>query len=166
MIDPNGYRPGVVMIISNDQGQLLWARRVGQNAWQFPQGGMKRDETPEEAMYRELFEEVGLQKEDVSIIASTSRWLRYRLPRPMVRHYARPVCIGQKQKWFLLKLESNENRINFNTTEKPEFDKWCWVNYWQPLKEVIAFKRKVYRLALEEFAPILRPSEPAPENLF
>ena len=60
MIDEHGYRPNVGIIICNAMGQVLWARRIGQNAWQFPQGGIKRGESPEKALYRELQEEVGL----------------------------------------------------------------------------------------------------------
>ena len=104
MIDAEGFRPNVGIIIANDEGQVLWARRNGHEAWQFPQGGINAGESPEQAMYRELWEEVGLEKQDVRILAQTRGWLRYRLPRRYVRHDSAPVCIGQKQKWFLLKL--------------------------------------------------------------
>ena len=86
MIDPEGYRANVGIIISNVKGRLLWARRVGgMNAWQFPQGGIKRGESPEEALYRELLEEVGLRPDDVRILDVTRGWLKYRLPRRLVR---------------------------------------------------------------------------------
>ena len=112
MIDEHGYRPNVGIIICNAMGQVLWARRIGQNAWQFPQGGIKRGESPEKALYRELQEEVGLLPEHVQIIGSTRGWLRYRLPKRMVRRDKRPVCVGQKQKWYLLKLLAEESEIN------------------------------------------------------
>ena len=131
------------------------ARRVGQDAWQFPQGGIKAQESPEAALYRELQEEVGLEPEDVEILGCTRGWLRYRLPKRMIRHNSKPVCVGQKQKWFLLKLTSSENRIRFDHTEKPEFDGWRWVSYWYPLGQVVPFKRDVYRRAMKELAPIL-----------
>ncbi len=164
MIDVDGYRPNVGIILSNGAGQLLWARRIGQDAWQFPQGGIGENESPEEAMYRELREEVGLQPEDVRIIARTRGWLRYRLPRRLVRRHTRPVCIGQKQIWFMLALVCDESRVRFDLTDRPEFDYWRWVEYWEPLKEVVAFKRRVYRQALEEFAPYVLPDvhRPAP----
>ena len=71
MIDSDGFRPNVGIILANSMGQVLWARRIGQNAWQFPQGGINEAETPEEAMFRELKEEVGLSPEDVEVIAVT-----------------------------------------------------------------------------------------------
>ena len=84
MIDEDGYRPNVGIILCNKQGDVLWARRIGQDAWQFPQGGIKEFESPEDALYRELAEEVGLQKQDVEVLGSTRGWLRYRLPRRMI----------------------------------------------------------------------------------
>ena len=138
------------IIIFNDDGQLLWTKRLGQDAWQFPQGGVQRHESPEEALLRELNEEVGLDPEDVEIIACTDRWLRYRLPRHLIRQNSHPVCIGQKQKWFLLRLLSDTEKIRFDMSDKPEFDHWRWVSYWYPVNQVVSFKRKVYRKALEE----------------
>ena len=66
-----------------------------------------------------------------------------------------PKCIGQKQRWFLLKLQTDESNICLNLSPKPEFDSWRWVDYWQPLEEVVAFKRKVYEKALKEFEPFI-----------
>lgn len=153
MIDEHGYRPNVGIILCNDKGQVLWARRIGQDAWQFPQGGIKEGETPEKALFRELQEEIGLGPQHVQILGCTRGWLRYRLPRRMVRHDSRPVCVGQKQKWFLLKLISDDSCINVSATNKPEFDGWSWVSYWFPLGSVVAFKRDVYRRAMTELAP-------------
>ncbi len=164
MIDPDGFRPNVGIILSNRQGQLLWARRAGQDAWQFPQGGMRSDETPAEAMYRELGEEIGLLPEHVEVIGTTRGWLRYRLPRKYIRHSSRPLCIGQKQVWFLLRILCADRAVCLNRCPHPEFDHWRWVDYWHPLNEVIAFKRKVYRQALIELAPLLFP-EGIPETV-
>ena len=155
VIDTEGYRPNVGIILANPEGKVLWARRVGQEAWQFPQGGIIKDETPEEALYRELREEVGLTATDVEIIGSTDEWLKYRLPKRFLRYRSKPLCIGQKQKWFLLLLTSEENKVSFDYGNPPEFDDWCWVNYWYPLQQVVAFKRDVYRRALKELAPQL-----------
>jgi len=153
VIVEQGYRPNEGIIFCNGEGQVLWAKRIGQNAWQFPQGGIKRGESPEKALYRELAEEVGLQREHVEILGCTRGWLRYRLPRRMVRYDSRPVCVGQKQKWYLLKLIGKESDINLAATGKPEFDGWNWVSYWFPLGEVVSFKRDVYRRAMAELAP-------------
>ncbi|MEH6470678.1 MAG: RNA pyrophosphohydrolase [Halopseudomonas sp.] len=150
MIDSEGFRPNVGIIIANDHGQVLWARRVGQDAWQFPQGGINDNETPEQAMYRELKEEVGLDPGDVELLGSTRGWLRYRLPKRMIRYHSKPLCIGQKQKWYLLRLRSDDSAVSFDFSHKPEFDGWRWVSYWYPLGQVISFKREVYRSALKE----------------
>ena len=150
MIDSNGFRPNVGIIICNKLGQLLWAKRIKQDAWQFPQGGIKEAETTEEALFRELSEEVGLCKDDVRILSQTSEWLKYRLPKPYIRQRKGRTCIGQKQKWFLLGLQTEEGRVDLENTLQPEFDDWCWVNYWYPVSQVVDFKRSVYRKALME----------------
>jgi putative (di)nucleoside polyphosphate hydrolase len=155
VIDAKGFRPNVGIILCNQDNKLLWARRIGQNAWQFPQGGIRKNESTEEALYRELHEEVGLEPEQVEIIGQTREWLRYRLPKHLLRHDRKPLCIGQKQRWFLLRLIGNEGDVRLDRSDKPEFDHWCWVEYWQPLREVVAFKRDVYRSALKEFENLL-----------
>lgn len=153
MIDADGFRPNVGIILSNSQGGLLWARRVGgQDAWQFPQGGIKQGEDAEHALYRELEEEVGLAPDDVAILGVTRGWLRYRLPSRYVRQQE-PVCIGQKQKWFLLSFKGDDSRIDLNAGPSPEFDCWRWVSYWYPLNNVVSFKRDVYRRALKALSP-------------
>lgn len=155
MIDEEGFRHGVGIILVNSRRQLFLAKRIGKDAWQFPQGGMMDDETPEQAMLRELKEEVGLQPEDVKVLSMSRRWLRYRLPKRLIRHHSKPLCIGQKQKWFLLRLVNNDAKIDLSMTEKPEFDSWAWVSYWYPLSQVVAFKRRVYNMAMREFAPMV-----------
>lgn len=155
MIDAEGFRPNVGIVLANAQGQVLWAKRIGHNAWQFPQGGIDDGETPIDAMYRELWEEVGLQPQHVTVLAQTRGWLRYRLPRRFVRQHQEPLCIGQKQKWFLLQLEASTEQINLTANTPAEFDNWQWVSYWYPVNEVVAFKRHVYRRALYELSPML-----------
>ena len=155
MIDSEGFRANVGIIITNRAGQVFWCRRVGQDSWQFPHGGVNEGEGEEEAMFRELYEEVGLKPEDVKILGKTQSWLRYHLPKPLIRQNSMPLCIGQKQKWFLLRLISQESKVNFNTHEKPEFDGFQWVNYWYPVRRVVAFKREVYRRAMKELLSFL-----------
>lgn len=155
MIDEDGYRLNVGIILANKQRKLFWGKRVGQDAWQFPQGGLNENETEEETLFRELKEEVGLDKTDVSILGCSKNWLKYKLPKRLIRLDSNPICLGQKQMWFLLMLESDAKLIKLDRCIKPEFDDWRWVNYWFPLHQVVDFKREVYRQALLEFYPLI-----------
>jgi putative (di)nucleoside polyphosphate hydrolase len=161
VIDADGFRANVGIVLANDRGQVLWARRVGgRDAWQFPQGGIDSGESPEQALYRELHEEVGLSHDAVEVLGSTRGWLRYRLPRRFIRKGQKPLCIGQKQKWFLLRMLENDAAVQLDLNGKPEFDHWQWVSYWYPLDQVISFKREVYRKAMKELAlPLGRHTE-------
>lgn len=118
---------------------------------------MHGGETPEQAMFRELNEEIGLEPSHVSILGCTRGWLRYRLPSRFIRKHERPVCIGQKQKWFLLRLEADDNAVRVDAHDDPEFDGWRWVSWWYPVTAVVDFKREVYRAALGELIPALLP---------
>ncbi|MGR6034147.1 MAG: RNA pyrophosphohydrolase [Candidatus Nitrosoglobus sp.] len=157
MIDRDGFRANVGIILCNQDDKVLWARRVREEAWQFPQGGIKENETTEEAAYRELEEEVGLGPEHVKMIGCTRNWLRYRLPSRYVRYGNKPLCIGQKQVWYLLRFVGEEQDVRLDLSGTPEFDYWRWVNYWYPLSEIVYFKRKVYQRALNELAPLIFP---------
>ena len=154
MIDPDGFRPNVAIVLMNDERRVFWAQRTNNDGWQFPQGGMRTDETPAEAMYRELEEETGLLPHHVELIGSTPGWLRYRLPRRYQRHYSKPLCIGQKQVWFLLRFHGDESVIRFDRCETPEFCKYKWVDFWYPVNNVIRFKRSVYQKALGLLEPM------------
>jgi putative (di)nucleoside polyphosphate hydrolase len=157
LIDRDGFRANVGIVLMAGDGNLFLGRRTGGKGWQFPQGGMRKGESAEESLFRELHEEIGLTQEQVKLLGSTSRWLRYRLPTRYQRQGQRPLCIGQKQRWFLLQLSDADSAIRLDATTEPEFDRWRWVDYWQPVKEVIYFKRPVYVRALHELAPLARP---------
>jgi putative (di)nucleoside polyphosphate hydrolase len=150
VIDREGFRANVGIILMQDQGRLFIGRRSGGKGWQFPQGGVLRGEKLEDSLFRELNEEIGLGREDVEVIGQTRRWLRYRLPARYQRRDSKPLCVGQKQRWFLLRLRRPDPQFRFDLTGKPEFDRWRWVDYWQPIREVIYFKRAVYTRALHE----------------
>jgi len=167
LIDRDGFRANVGIVLMGEDGNLFLGRRTGGKGWQFPQGGMRKGESAEESLFRELHEEIGLTPGQVELVGATSRWLRYRLPTRYQRHGQRPLCIGQKQRWFLLRLAVPENRLEFNFTgtSEPEFDGWRWANYWEPVREVIYFKRPVYVRMLTELAPTAFPrgAPPLPE---
>src|SRR5512137_254121 len=130
MLDREGFRPNVGIVLLNSRNQVFWGKRLRTHSWQFPQGGIKHGESPEQAMFRELHEEVGL--------------------RPERGHYK-----GQKQIWFLLRLVGRDSDMNLRATDHPEFDAWRWNDYWVPLEMVIEFKRGVYEMALTELARYL-----------
>lgn len=155
MLDKNGYRPNVGIILVNRRNEVFWGKRIREHSWQFPQGGIKRGETPEEAMYRELEEEVGLRPEHVKIIGRTRNWLRYDVPDRWVRREWRGHYRGQKQIWFLLRMLGQDCHVSLRASSHPEFDAWRWNDYWVPLESVIEFKREVYQLALTELARFL-----------
>jgi putative (di)nucleoside polyphosphate hydrolase len=161
MLDREGYRPNVGIILLNSRNQVFWGKRLRTHSWQFPQGGIKYGETPEQAMFRELHEEVGLQREHVRVLARTRDWLRYEVPDHYIRREARGHYRGQKQIWFLLQLTGRDNDMNLRATDKPEFDAWRWNEYWVPLEVVIDFKREVYQLALTELSRFLPRTAPA-----
>lgn len=156
MIDPDGFRPNVGIVLMHEDGRVFWARRVRRDGWQFPQGGINTDETPLEAMYRELHEETGLNAAQVDVLGATPGWLRYRLPPHAIRRRERLVCIGQKQVWFLLRFRGCAEDVCLDRTDSPEFDAWRWVDFWYPQTHVVSFKRDVYTRALAHLAPLAR----------
>ena len=155
MLDRYGYRPNVGIIIVNQRNEVFWGKRVKEHSWQFPQGGIKYGETPEQAMYRELHEETGLKVEHVRILGRTRDWLRYDVPREWIKRDFRGNYRGQKQIWFLLRLVGRDCDVRLRSCEHPEFDAWRWHEYWVPLDTVIEFKREVYNLALNELSRLL-----------
>ena len=158
MIDKEGYRPNIGIVLANTEGKVFWARRCNQDGWQFPQGGIKPNETIQQALFRELQEEVGLLPAHVEIVARTRDWLRYDIPKSHLRNGARNLHFrGQKQIWFLLRFVGAETLVRLDASALPEFDAWRWVDYWSPLETIVAFKRDVYRSALTELEPYLRP---------
>ena len=162
-IDEEGFRANVGIILANEDGKLLLGGRVGAKGWQFPQGGMLVDEEPEAAMYRELREEVGLEAGDVDLLGVTDDWLRYRLPARYIRKHSKPLCVGQKQRWFMLRVKGADAAIRFDLGDKPEFDRHRWVDFWRPVNEVIYFKRRVYARALHELGPAVYPDGLPPQ---
>ena len=150
-IDDDGFRANVGIVLVRGAGEVFLGGRIGGRGWQFPQGGVRRGERVEDALYRELHEEIGLERTDVELLGSTRGWLRYRLPK----QYLRDRCIGQKQRWFLLRFAGEDSKFRFDASGEPEFDRWRWVDYWTPVQEVVYFKRRVYVKALHELGKFL-----------
>ena len=155
MLDREGFRPNVGIILLNRKNQVFWGKRIRTHSWQFPQGGIDRGESPEQAMFRELHEEIGLQPHHVRIVARTRDWLRYEVPDRYIRREARGHYKGQKQIWYLLQMLGQDWDLNLRATSHPEFDAWRWNEYWVPLDVVVEFKRGVYEMALTELARFL-----------
>jgi len=145
-----GYRKNVAMVVMNNHRQVLICRRKGTENWQFPQGGIDKDELLEEAMYRELYEEVGLEKSDVSIIGKTKRAIKYDIPSSMRSKVLGGKFKGQLQTWYLLKVRDDNCSINLYCDASPEFDMFDWVSYWYPISKIVEFKKEAYREALKE----------------
>ncbi len=160
MLDREGFRPNVGIVLLNQRNQVFWGKRIRSHSWQFPQGGIDRGETPEQAMFRELHEEVGLMPEHVNIVARTRDWLRYEVPDRFIRRDARGHYKGQKQIWYLLRLTAGDWQLNLRATSHPEFDAWRWNDYWVPLDVVVEFKRGVYQMALTELSRYLPRNDP------
>jgi putative (di)nucleoside polyphosphate hydrolase len=155
MLDRDGYRPNVGIVIVNSNNEVFWGKRIREHSWQFPQGGIKQGESPEQAMFRELYEEAGLSPEHVRVLTRTRDWLRYDVPKHWIKREWRSTYRGQKQIWFLLRMVGRDSDVNLRASGHPEFDAWRWTSFWVPLESVIEFKRGVYRLALNELADIL-----------
>lgn len=129
----------------------FWGKRVGQHSWQFPQGGIQHGENPEQAMYRELHEEIGLEPQHVQIIGRTREWLRYDVPAEFLRRSnntqpnrrsSRQSYRGQKQIWFLLRMVGRDSDVCLRASDHPEFDAWRWSPYWIPLMSSLTLSEK------------------------
>ncbi|KAA3619101.1 MAG: RNA pyrophosphohydrolase [Proteobacteria bacterium] len=153
-LDSEGYRPNVAIVVCNASGKVLWARRTSRDGWQFPQGGVERDETAEDAAFRELYEEVGLGRKHVRLVGRTQSWLKYDVPRFHLSA-RRGQFRGQKQLWFLFELIGTDTDVRLDRVSRPEFDRWRWVDYWDPVERIVDFKRHVYQRALAELEPFV-----------
>ena len=145
------YRRGVGIVLFNAAGQVFVAQRLdsAEPAWQFPQGGIDRDEDPFLAAKRELQEETAVTS--ATLIAETPDWLRYDLPRDLVPKVWKGRYRGQEQKWYAFRFTGAESEIDI-AGEHPEFSAWKWVDFRQVPDLIVPFKRVLYDKVVAEFA--------------
>ena len=156
LIFDDGYRANVGIVILNQKQQVFFAKRRYQSGWQFPQGGIQLGESPKQAMFRELLEETGLDKESVEVIYVSDYWYDYRIPKKSIRKTTNgATVIGQRQKWFLLKLKDLSTNISLDSSPEQEFDSWKWIAPGLSIKQVIGFKQEVYKKVISEFIPFI-----------
>ena len=131
----------------------MYCKRKNSKNWQFPQGGIDKNEDIFIAALRELYEEVGIEENKVKLIKESEHWYKYDLPKKYKRNnFLWEDFRGQKQKWFLFKL-IEKAEIDLNNENNPEFDEFNWVDYWKPLDEIVDFKREIYEKVLTELEP-------------
>ena len=131
----------------------MYCKRKNSKNWQFPQGGIDKNEDIFIAALRELYEEVGIEENKVKLIKESDHWYKYDLPKKYKRNnFLWEDFRGQKQKWFLFKL-IEKAEIDLNNENNPEFDEFNWVDYWKPLDEIVEFKREIYEKVLTELEP-------------
>jgi putative (di)nucleoside polyphosphate hydrolase len=149
-----GYRRNVGIMLIGPHGRIFAGQRRdnGAEAWQMPQGGIDKGETPRAAALRELEEEVGTGKAEV--LRESAGWLNYDLPDEIAQRMWRGRWRGQTQKWFAMRFLGGDGDINIATAH-PEFQVWRWMPAEEMLGTIVPFKREVYRAVCEEFADLL-----------
>lgn len=148
------YRKCAGLMLVNDHGLVFVARRKDTpDAWQMPQGGIDKGETPHEAALRELEEEIGTAKAE--IVAESAQWLRYDLPDHLIGKVWKGKYRGQEQKWFLLRFTGTDADIDI-ATRHPEFDAWKWAPVDELPEMIVPFKRSIYEALVDEFGPRVR----------
>lgn len=153
--DQRPYRPGIGLVLLNDQGLAFVAQRIDTpgNAWQFPQGGIDEGEDPRATALREMEEEIGTNKAE--IIAESRGWISYDLPPDIADRSWKGRFRGQTQKWFCARFTGTDADINLET-EHPEFDRWRWMDLEEVPTLIIPFKRALYDQVVAEFLPLAR----------
>lgn len=151
------YRRCVGAVLFNDGGRVLVCRRrdVATESWQLPQGGIDAGEEPEDAVKRELAEEIGTDKAE--IIGECPDWLSYDLPRGAVGRALGGRYRGQRQKWFALRFTGADDDIDLAKSAHPEFSDWKWVPIEDLPSLIVPFKRPVYESIVRHFRRFARP---------
>lgn len=152
-VGPGGlpYRPCAGVVLINDDGLIFAGQRIDmKDAWQMPQGGIDKGETPRQAALRELVEETGVRADRVEVLAETLDWVYYDLPPELLGKVWKGKYGGQRQKWVLMRFQGEDADIRIDT-EHPEFDRWCWIGSDDLLASIVPFKRGVYAEVIAAF---------------
>lgn len=147
------YRPCVGIMLLDGRGRVFVARRIDTSAeaWQMPQGGIDPEETPVQAAWREMEEEIGTSA--ATLLAESRDWLRYDLPHALVPRVWRGRFRGQEQKWFAFRFDGRDEDINLQTAH-PEFHAWKWIERAELPRLIVPFKRAIYQQVIDEFAGV------------
>lgn len=150
------YRPAIGIVVVNLRDEVLIGRRNDmEDQWQFPQGGIDPHETPSNAALRELKEETSICHSSVEILGFTQQDLKYDYPSSVIQDLNVKKTwrfAGQQVQFCLLRYHGSDESIDVQNVPKPEFDAWKWVDYWEPVRLIVEFKRDLYNRALKELA--------------
>lgn len=147
------YRPCVGLMLLNRESRVFVGKRIDQTlaAWQMPQGGIDPGESPTDAVFREMDEEIGTRK--AAILREHPEWLTYDLPPNLIGSALQGLYRGQKQKWFALRFEGTDSDINLKTAH-PEFSEWKWVDASELPSLIVPFKRETYASVIAAFTDL------------
>lgn len=150
------YRSGVGIMVINKKKEIFVGKRIDNHsdAWQMPQGGLDVAESEDNAMFRELKEETGIDESDVRIIQKSSGHYYYNLPYKLQKKFWGGKYLGQKQRWYLVEFIGDESEISVETQD-PEFSDWKWIPNADIIGAIVAFKRDLYQDVIDEFAKSL-----------
>jgi putative (di)nucleoside polyphosphate hydrolase len=153
--DESHYRPGVGIVLINERREIFMAQRsdVEHAAWQMPQGGIEPGETPQQAVLRELREEIGTNNATFALEAA--HWIYYDVPTKLAQQAWGGRWAGQRQKWFLMAFQGNDTEIDL-ATEHPEFRDWQWTSPQTLIALAPPFKRQFYRSVFAQFDAFFR----------
>ena len=160
--DTSLYRPAAGIVVFNNEGQAWYGCRKGEKSrykWQFPQGGIDKGESPKEAALRELWEETGLRPKHVEVIGRIKDWLYYDFPPEYVGGKVGKGWVGQKQKWFAVRLKKNSAKFDLKAHLPIEFSKWRWADLEEAPLLIVPFKRDVYERVVFEFGDYAKPKK-------
>ena len=158
MSDNRPYRPCVGIILIHPDGHVWVGDRIDTDGehWQLPQGGIDDGETPEQAAWRELFEETGIDHSMASLTHLHDEWLRYDLPDDISHKIWGGKYRGQQQKWAVFQFHGDDTDINL-TIHQQEFEKWQWIDFTETPKHIVPFKRDLYETIVKTLSPYVKP---------